>query len=304
MPKGSGPHNHKDSSTPSTPQVVVVKGFLVISRLPSKSLLDATLPEIFKNVKIGKKDIKLATGYFYNRLSTLSRKFYTEVLPRYAIDVGFGYIVPKENVPKFLRAVDELKKEYAKFEQQLKKFLLTGEVPLEVKANKKAKVDPEYLKIVKEYLQKIGAWEKAKQKIMNLNIVERVQITLLPFAIDMSILEEYIDEKVRKRIEKELYELRKQMIAAVERQLRKKLQTIIKNLELFAEQKYISMIMLRELKRTLEETERIAKEFNVRLPELDTLKEMLSMPIDQLGKKLVEEKTRGRLKALLEEIAG
>jgi len=283
---------------------VVVKGFLVISRLPSKSLLDATLPEIFKNVKIGKKDIKLATGYFYNRLSTLSRKFYTEVLPRYAIDVGFGYIVPKENVPKFLRAVDELKREYAKFEQQLKKFLLTGEVPLEVKANKKAKVDPEYLKIVKEYLQKIGAWEKAKQKIMNLNIVERVQITLLPFAIDMSILEEYIDEKVRKRIEKELYELRKQMIAAVERQLRKKLQTIIKNLELFAEQKYISMIMLRELKRTLEETERIAKEFNVRLPELDTLKEMLSMPIDQLGKKLVEEKTRGRLKALLEEIAG
>ena len=301
MPEGSNPHNHKDSSTP---QVVVVKGFLVISRLPSKSLLDATLPEIFKNVKIGKKDIKLATGYFYNRLSTLSRKFYTEVLPRYAIDVGFGYIVPKENVPKFLRAVDELKKEYAKFEQQLKKFLLTGEVPLEVKANKKAKVDPEYLKIVKEYLQKIGAWEKAKQKIMNLNIVERVQITLLPFAIDMSILEEYIDEKVRKRIEKELYELRKHMIAAVERQLRKKLQTIIKNLELFAEQKYISMIMLRELKRTLEETERIAKEFNVRLPELDTLKEMLSMPIDQLGKKLVEEKTRGRLKALLEEIAG
>lgn len=288
------PNSNSNSSTSSSTSIVIVKGFLVISRLPSKSLLDTSLPEIFKNVKVGRKDIRLATGYFYNKLGTLSRKYYNEILSRYAINVGFGYIVPKDNVPKFLRAVDELKKEYRKFEQQLKKFLLTGEVPPEVKAIKRAKIDPEYIKVVREYLEKIGAWEKAKQKILNLNIAERVQIMLLPFAIDMSILEEYIDEKVRKRVEQELYEVRKQMIVAIEKQVKKRLRAIIEKLEKYAKQHFIHKATLRELKKTINETEKIANEFNIQMPELKIVKEMLEVPLEELGtnywrKKLVED---------------
>lgn len=275
----------------------------MISRLPSKALLDTTLPEIFKDVKIGKKEIKLVTGYFYNKLGSLSRKFYTEILPKYAINVGFGYIVPKENVPGFLKAVDQLKKEYAKFERQLKTFLLTGEVPPEVKANSRAKVEPEYLKVVREYLEKVGAWEKAKKAIMKLNIVERVMINLLPFAIDMSILEEYIDEKVRRRVEQELYEVRKRMVTAVEQQLKKRLRNIIENLEKYAKQQFIINPMhRRQLKKALRETEKIAVEFGIELPELKIVKEMLELPPAELGRKLLKEKTSGRLKALVEEL--
>ena len=172
-----------------------------------------------------------------------------------------------------------------------------------MKANKRAKVEPEYLKVVREYLEKVGAWEKAKKAIMKLNIVERVMINLLPFAIDMSILEEYIDEKVRRRVEQELYEVRKRMVTAVEQQLKKRLRNIIENLEKYAKQQFIINPMhRRQLKKALRETEKIAIEFGIELPELKIVKEMLELPPAELGRKLLKEKTSGRLKALVEEL--
>lgn len=280
---------------------VIVRGFLVISQLPSKALLDAHLPEIFKDIKIGTKEIKLVMGYFYNKLGTLSRKFYCQILKRYAIDAGFGYIVPKEKVPEFLRDVDALKKEYAIYEKQLKEFLLEGKVPPEVLANKRAKVYKEYLDIVREYLRQHGKDEEVRKKIESLDIVGRVRIRLLPFAIDMSILEEYIDERVRKRVEEELYAMRSEIVNAVKRQLEEKAKQLLEKIEQYA-QTQLTPQLLQKLRNDFEEIKKLATEFGIESKTLRTLEELISLPEQELVKKVVGIKTSGRVKALLEEM--
>jgi len=281
---------------------VVVRGFLVVSHLPSKALLDAHLPEIFKDTRIGTKQIKLAMGYFYNKLGTLSRKFYNDILKEYAVWAGFGYVVPRERVPAFLRAVDALRREYAIYEKQLKEFLLEGRVPPEVMANKRAKVYREYLEIVREYLRRHGKEEEVRRRIEALSVVDRVRINLVPFSIDMSILEEYVDEKVRRRVERELYEVRREMVEAVRRQLEERAREIVKRLESYAKQRLTKQI-LEGLRRDVEEVRRLAREFGVESRALETLEELLSMPEEELAKKVAVEASSGRLKALLEEVS-
>jgi hypothetical protein len=209
---------------------VIVRGFLVVSSLPSKALLDTHLPEIFRDVKVGRKEIKLVTGYFYNKLGSLSRKFYNEILAEYAVDAGFGYIVPFDKAPEFLAEVDKLRKEYEVYEKQLKDFLLYGRVPEELSKRRRAKFDVEYVKLVKEYLSivKQGFTEEEwRRRVESINIAGRVRINLIPFSLDYSIIEEYIDKEAKVRIEREIESIKSEIVQSVKRTIAEKARELI-----------------------------------------------------------------------------
>jgi len=283
-----------------TGRAIAVKGFLVEAKLPSRNLLNTYLPEIFKNQRIGRKEIWLAMGYFLNQFGVLSRKFY-EICKDYAIDTGFGYVVPHDKVYDFLREIDKLKQRYRIFEKWLKDFLLYGTIPPEVEANKRAKVYPEYRKLIMEYLEKQGKLEEVKKKIESLSIADRVRIWLIPFSIDMSILEEYVDEKVKKRVEEELYAVRKELAESIKRDLEEKAREIIAKLESYATTA-ITPARLRRLREEFREIEKRAIELGIKSEILEQLGTLLSMDEKELAEKLVVAKASGRVKALLQEM--
>lgn len=234
-------------------EVVAVSGFLVISRLPSQSLLNAVLPKEYKDEKIGKELIRIVRGYFYNKLQTLSRKFY-KILEKHAVDVGFGYVVPYSNVQAFLRKVEELKREYRTFERDLKDFLETGKKP-EVKDG--AVIDFEYVELVKEYLKKHGVDELKVP-----NISERVVIKLLPFSVDIQHIIDYLDPKVVEEVKGELEEVRRTISDSIRKEIETKAEEIRNKLQQYAETKF-KKALLRDLKADLEHTISMARDLGV-----------------------------------------
>jgi len=283
---------------PAEKERVVVRGFLVVSSLPSKSLLDTHLPEIFRDVRVGHKEIKLVTGYFYNKLGSLSRKFYDEILAEHAVDAGFGYIVPFDNAPEFLAEIDKLKKEYEVYEKQLKDFLLYGRVPEELK-RRRAKFDVEYVKLIKEYLAivKRGFTEDEwKRRVESINIADRVRINLIPFSLDYGIIEEYIDKEAKARIEREIESIKSDIAQSVKRTIAEKARELINRAIKLAETQF-KRESLDRIRAEIAELDRRAREFGVEIKELGDLVEMLRE--DKL-KEIAVEATSGRLKALLE----
>jgi len=281
---------------------VAIKGFLVVSKLPSKALLDANLPEIFKDIKIGTKQIKLVMGYFYNKLGTLSRKFYCQILPNYAVDAGFGYIVPKERVPAFLRDVDLFKREYEDFEQQLKDFLLHGKVPPEVEANKRAKVHREYLNIVTEYLREHGVEKRVKERIESLKIANRVRVNLLPFSIDYSIIQDFVDEKIRERVSREIKEIATEITESARRRIEEKVRAILERVEKLGAER-LTQQNIDVLKAELEGIIKEAEEFGISTEPLRRLSTALENP-EEFAKAAMEVKASSeRLKALIKSMA-
>jgi len=274
---------------------VLVKGFMVVHNLPSKSLLTARLSEIFKETKIGQKLIKIVNGYFYNRLGVLSRDYY-EILHKYAADVGFGYIIPTDVAPHFLREVDFLRKRYETFEQWLKKFLVSGEVPPELAENKRALVDYEYVKLVKEYLQQHGiSEEKWREIVDSIHIANRFYVRLIPFSVDFSLLQEYVDEKAKQRVEDEINKLKEEIAKGVKEKILSEAKKLLARIEQLAKTE-ITKEMLPKLRSEVEELENRAKEFGVSVPELEKLKEMLT---EEKLKEIALEVSSGRLRALL-----
>jgi hypothetical protein len=274
---------------------ILVKGFLVIHNLPSKSLLTTRLSEIFKETKIGQKIIKIVTGYFYNRLGVLSRDYY-EVLHKYAVDVGFGYIVPMDQAPAFLREIDFLRKRYEVFEEWLKKFLLAGEVPKELAENKRVIIDYEYVKLVKEYLRQYNISDEDWKKIVDsIHIADRFYVRLIPFSIDYSMLQEYVDEKAKQRVEDEINKLKEEIGKGVKEKILSEAKKLLARIEQLAKTE-ITKEMLPKLRSEVEELENRAKEFGVEVPELEKLKEVLT---EEKLKEIALEASSGRLRALL-----
>ena len=287
------------STQTQTRERVIVRGFLVVSRLPSKALLDTHLPEIFRDVRVGHKEIKLVTGYFYNKLGTLSRKFYNEILAEYAVDAGFGYIVPFDKAPEFLAEVDKLKKEYEVYEKQLKDFLLYGRIPEELSKRKRAKFDVEYVKLVKEYLAivKQGFTEDEwRRRVESINIADRVKINLIPFSLDYSIIEEYIDKEAKARIEREIESIKSDIAQSVKRTIAEKARELINRAIKLAETQF-RRESLDRIRAEVAELNRRAREFGVEIKELRDLMEMLR---EEKLREIAVEATSGRLKALLE----
>jgi phosphoglycolate phosphatase-like HAD superfamily hydrolase len=274
---------------------VLVKGFLVVHNLPSKSLLTTRLSEIFKETKIGQKIIKIVTGYFYNRLGVLSRDYY-EILHKYAVDVGFGYIVPMDVAPSFLREVDFIRRRYEIYEQWLKEFLLTGKVPPELAENKRAVIDYEYVQLVKEYLQQYGISEEDWKKIVDsIHVADRFYVRLIPFSIDYALLQEYVDEKAKQRVEQEIEKLKEEIAKGIKEKILAEAKKLIARIEQLAKTE-ITKEMLPRLRSEIEELEKRAAEFGVNVPELEKLKEMLT---EEKLKEIALEASSGRLRALL-----
>jgi hypothetical protein len=278
---------------------VVVKGFLVVSRLPSKSLLDTHLPEIFRDVRVGHKEIKLVTGYFYNKLGSLSRKFYNEILAEHAVDAGFGYIVPFDKAPEFLAEVDKLKREYEVYEKQLKDFLLYGRVPEELSKRRRAKFDVEYVKLVKEYLATVKQGfteEEWRSRVESISIADRVRVNLIPFSLDYGIIEEFIDKEAKARIEREIESIKSEIAQSVRRIIAEKAHELINRAIKLAETQF-RRESLDRIRAEVAELDRRAREFGVEIKELKDLMEMLRE--DRL-REIAVEATSGRLRALLE----
>ena len=282
-------------------EAVAVKGFLVLSTLPSKALLDKTLPEEFKNTRIGTKFVKVVRGYFYNKLGSLSRKFYKSILEKHAVYAGFGYIVPAHRIQMFIREVDELRKEYEEFERQLKEFLTEGKVPDDV--SDRAVIDTDYVELVREYLKDYGIDEIDVPKIS-----ERVRIRLVPFSVDMSMVEEYLEEKAVQSVQKEIEAVKQEMFENLRKQLEEKMNIIFEKLKNY-EKLRVSKAALKRLKEDINSVIKTADDLGVNVHRVQTLRKTLDA-IEELealekGKKKgvkIDVETDGRLKALLGEL--
>ena len=279
-------------------EAVIVKGFLVLSSLPSKALLDKALPEEFRSKRIGTKFVKIVSGYFYNKLGSLSRKFYKYILEKHAIWAGFGYIVPAHRVTEFTRDVEELRKDYEEFEEQLRAFLEEGKIPEDV--SDKAVIDPEYVELVREYLKEHGV-----EEIKVPNIADRVKIRLIPFSVDMKVVEEYLEEKAVKNVQKEIEAVKQEMFENLKKQLEERMQTIFEKLKNY-ERIRMSKVALKKLKDDINYVIRTAEDLGVDVDRVDTLRKTLET-IEEVesiekGKVTPPKEAEGRLKALLKEM--
>jgi len=282
----------------SEKEAVVVKGFLVLSSLPSKALLDKALPEEFKNTRIGTKFVKVVSGYFYNKLGTLSRKFYNSILEKYAVWAGFGYIVPAHKVTGFIGDIEELRREYEEFERQLREFLEEGKIPEDI--SDRAKIEPEYVELVREYLKEHGVEEINVPKIS-----ERVKIRLVPFSVDIGMVEEYLEERAVESVRKELEDVKREMVDSVREQLEKQLNSIFERLKRYESVK-MSKRAMKKLKEDIESLVKTAEDIGVEIERANALKKTIEaieeLESDSEKVKITSEERSGRVRALLKEL--
>ena len=284
-------------------EAVVIKGLLVISSLPSKALLENVIPKEFKSERIGREVIQVVRGYFYNKLGTLSRKFYNEILKKYGVFAGFGYIIPSYNLPAFITEVEKLRNEYKLFEEELRNFIEKGEVPgrLKEKAEKgRVRIDTEYINIVKEYLEACGI-----DKITVPDIADRVKIRLIPFSIDIDLIKEYLEDRTLDSVKRELDTVREEMVQHISKQFEERINAIFEKLKSYEKKKF-TKTMVKKLREDINSIISTATEIGIETSRIKALKEILNTINDLEAEKIkkieVSEKASGRLKALLKEI--
>ena len=224
----------------------MVKGFLVDASLPSPNLLKTWFPVVFNDTKIGNEVIKLVNGYFYNRLNYLRTKFY-EIMKKYGVNVGFGYIVPYNKVDEFLKEFDMLKAEYEKYQDDFIAFLEEGRIPEGVRKN--AKFDIEYIRLVEEYLK-----EKGASTITIPDFVNRVRIRLIPLVLDVSTVMDYIEEEVSERVEEEIEKTKNEIVGSIMEQINADIESILKTLENY-KKKELNSAVIRKLRTDLKNIE-------------------------------------------------
>jgi len=290
----------KETSVKFEETATVVKGFLVLSELPSKALLDKILPKEYKGKVIGNEVISIVRGYFYNKLGTLSRKFYSAILKRHAVWAGFGYIVPGSRVADFIEDIEALREEYEEFERELREFLTEGKIP-EDKLDKvekgRIKIDREYLDVVRDYLEQHGITEIEVPEIS-----KRVKIRLVPFSVSTEVIEEYIDERARELIEGELESLRREMAENLKKQLEERVDDIVERLQKY-EKTRMTKRLLKKLKEDVEFVAKTAEELGVKIERINALKKFVEAVEDEKGEIKVDAEAEGRLKALIKEIS-
>ena len=286
-------------------EVVAVRGFLVVSTLPSTALLDQHLPEIFKNEKVGVKEIKVVRGWFYNRLNTLARRFYCSILPRYAVNAGFGYIVPATKVKGFVEEVEKLKKDYEKYEEQLRAFIERGEVP--EKLDNRAIVEPEYLELVREYIRQVVKEIEGEEKDVEIRvprIAERVRVRLIPFSLDVGLVRDYLDAEVVERIQNEIYETKKEMVEAARKEIDEKLRGIYERLKAYEERK-LKKQTVRALRRDIEDVIETARGLEMDIEGMERLKAIAeALEAEEVAEGAAVQEAEGRVRALLKEVLG
>ncbi len=278
-------------------EAVAVNGFLVVSSLPSKALLDEILPKEYKGERIGSEIIQLIKGYFYNKIGVLSRKFYNDILQKHGVWAGFGYIVPKHRVQEFIKEIEELREEYKKFEEQLRAFLERGEIAEELREGierGRIKIYQEYIDVVREYLKERGVTE-----IKVPEISERVKIRLVPFTIDMEIVSKYLEERAIQDVQKELEIVKQEMFQNLREQLEEKINSIFERIKNY-EAKNLSKKVIKKLREDMNYVVKTAEELGIQVERLDILRKAVET-IDE--EKIEPTVAEGRLKALLAELS-
>ena len=240
-------------------EIIVVNGVLIQSSLPSKALLERRFDEIFRNIEVGKKVIWLVKGYFLNRLGNLSRKFYCDILPRYAVRIADGiYLVPMGKIVDLEREIDELRELYRDYERKLRDFFYKGIVPSDVRRD--AKFYKGYRDVVADYIKRIS---KGRVKVELPSISDRVKINFYPLRIDPTLWENYVSDKLKRRekelvkkLEEDLERARREAVQTAQADIKRKLlelnQAIIKALRQLRKKGRIDARMGRKLGRILE----------------------------------------------------
>ena len=308
---------------PTTKKVaVVLRGFLVLDTLPSPERISYRLDMYFKDIRIGKEILYLLSSFFKNRLANLRSKYYNNIRDKYAVFCGrLGYIVPRDKVNDFIIEVRKLKKEYMELENQIKEFLRTGRLILSEEQKKRLKKSPKmkrlgfddvdeyveyleeearkYIEIIKEYLAQRGIdWEKVIEKI---SIVDGVKIDLCPIAVDLSMIEEFVDERVKEELRRQAYEVRKEILENAKKDIEERVKNILAKLREYAEKK-ITEKVLEKLKQDYDEIVKMCEEFGVKIPTLELLGTMIEEPLKIIREAKSSEAASERVKALLEQL--
>lgn len=263
-------------------EVVPIKGFYVAYSLPSQRLLESSIPEYYKDTEIGKIVTKIIRGYFYNRLIYLRTKF-LNILKKYAINVGFGYILPADRVSEFNKEIEDLIQEYREYEEDLRKFIEGGIISERVRQSiekRNAKVDIDYFNTVMEYIRKKYPDFKPKAP----NIADRVIIRLIPFYMDVSLIEEYMGEKVKRTVEQKIYEVSNQILEEVRKDIKKKLENILQRLEIYAEMEY-KKENIENLRKSIDRIEKELESIGIPPHRVDELQEFKKKFDEILNKK-------------------
>jgi len=229
------------------------KAYVIRAHLPSKAILIKRFPEIFKNTRIGERNIKLISGYFINKLGHLSAKFYRK-LREECIEIPVEgkslYVLPPHRAASFYAWVKEFRDEYAKLEEQLRDFITTGRIPEGVRKN--AKFEKDYIATVREYLAKEGEnirfdvpeiasrvsiiFEEWKPGDALFRVFEAEKYAELEEKVKLK--EKEIERKAREKerrlleeLEREVREREKKMIKEAYRRVEKKVQEVLKEVE-------------------------------------------------------------------------
>ncbi|GCC10609.1 hypothetical protein IPdc08_00642 [archaeon] len=310
--------------TENSPATALLKnGAVVKSRLPSKALLMKSLPEVFKNVRLGNKNIAQMTGYFLNKLGSLSTKFYRE-LKEFSIPIpveenSFVYVIPPDRVIDVYQWTQKIRKEYATYEQQLRDFIQNGTIPNDVK--KSARFDTEYIRVVQEYMQLQGL----SQNIDFPEISSRVNIRLEEFHMGHKLFQMFAEKEYDalmenmnlkereaiKQLNMEIKEREKEMIVSARESVEEKSQKAVKEINMLAEEiastaKAPARNKIHRLEVTLEAAEHLAETMGLN-PDLSKPKaviEAIRSESDYKEVKTLTPQKKNREKVLEEAVKG
>lgn len=255
--------------------------------------MDQHIPEFFRDAKIGIKLIKLVRGYFYNKLGSLSRKFY-RFLSSVTVKTPIGYIVAPCHVPDLLAFCDQLRHEYRIFEEELVRFLVYGELPENL--NSRAKIYSEYRDLIEEYLAQHGS----HLNVSSISITDRFKIALIPFTLDTTTILPLLDEKARKLAEQYINDTMRTVTESAKRDIEEKVRLLLDQLTRLAIQAPEKTLDASIKKAT--QIIKIADSLRISTPTLETLRTAISSQNPR--KELVKLATSGRLQALLQSMNG
>lgn len=237
------------------------KAYIVRAHLPSKAILIKRFPEIFKNTRVGERNIKLISGYFINKLGHLSAKFYRK-LKEECIEIPVEgkslYVLPPHRAASFYAWVKEFRDEYVRLEEQLRGFITTGRIPEGVR--KDAKFEKDYIATVQEYLAKEG--ENIRFNVPE--IASRVSIAFEEWKPDDALFrvfeaEKYaeLEEKVKLKeneIERKAREKEQRLLKELEREVREREREMVKEAYRRVEKKVQGVV--REIERVLKSADK------------------------------------------------
>jgi hypothetical protein len=300
------------------------KGMVVRSTLPSKAVLDRRLPEVFRNHRLGNRQIAQVTGYFRNKLGSLSTKFYKKLTESCIVipvqENSHMYVVPPDKVLEVYDWVQEFKTEYVTYEQQLRAFIQDGEIPRGVKAS--AKCDAEYLDIVKEYLTQHGL----DPRITVPDIVSRVDIRFEEFHMGDRLFQMFAEMKYEEltmnlsrkelealeQLEREVATREKELMESARESVRKRVEEVLREINGLAEDiaegsKGPTRRKLRTLRAALEAAERLASSTDVDA-DFSSARTVLESLSEEEGAyqeiKTIKRKKKDQQGALVEAVKG